>query len=947
MKKIRKSIVACLCATLGFGAIGLGVTLGTVASGEGGASVDNSVKAYYVEGNSKSTAVYGSSENAQGVEGVLATLSPKDKVIMREVVDLNKLSIEKPLINVIPAPSHVGEAADFGTLKIDIVDAYDESNFVTARLNPYPGHLNDMDVGYILANASNGQLPTGKDRGGSKIHVDQWGSWVHFKFYGVNGSAAKNSFGISYDNEENALYAIRGNDGSYEIVADFDDPDYFGTSLFKGFTTGEVYCRVYAEEFASESAQLIINKYANSDLRKEVFADENGPKIDVDFGEYSAEEYPNALVGFQYPLFNATAYDTYTGAAETSVKVYMNYFSANKTEMPVKKGGYFQPQIPGTYYAVYSATDTNGNTAEKAIQINALSKSADQRLKVSLGDYEASTVVGAMYYAPEYTVSGEFGNYDIEITAKVGNESIKLEQTREGFGFRPFKAGTMTITYKATDFVGQEYVKTIDVTVNETTKPTFIETPVLPFAMIEGNTYTLPGVNAYNYIDGSGAAVPTTIKVKEKGETKALNGNKYTPAVATSGDMVEIIYEAQVGTAVETYTQEIPVFKVNNADNTGIDMSKYFMGIDGTITATNNSLELTTGDNYGVFTYLVAQHATSFTLDFTATATTKNVAAISIMLADYNDVENQICFNYVKLTDGVYFFVNDDYDSRLKVDATFAENVNFNIDYDNTASVVKYDISNNRAFDLTKNTNGEEFNGFAGNKYYVAIQMYNATEGKNASIYLTKMNAHTFSNATLDFTKPMISINGDFGGDFALNDTFVLPEVFTSDVLCGDVDAYLTVTSPSGEIVTSVEGTKLDNLLVDSKQTITIKCSEYGTYFVSYYAADNSNRKLNYSYTIRVVDGVAPTIEAETGYPETVTVGSKIHVPKAIVADNVDTDLTYAVYIVTPTGYIFDFNQSKTGFIASLAGEYNIIYSVRDAEGNLSVARYTVVVTEA
>ncbi|MBO5412497.1 MAG: hypothetical protein J6A38_05415 [Clostridia bacterium] len=947
MKKIRKSIVACLCATLGFGAIGLGVTLGTVASGEGGASVDNRIKAYYIEGDSRSSAVYGSSENAKEVEGVLATVYPKDKLIMREVVDLNTLSIGQPFVSVIPAPERPGEAASFGILKIDIVDVFDESNFVTARLTPYPNQMNTADVGYMTAYASNGQKPTGKDRGGTTIHVDNdYGSWVHFKFQGTTGSAAKNSFGFSYDNETNALYAIRGNDGSREIVADLDDPDYFGSNLFKGFTTGEVYCRVYAEDLTGENAQFIVNNYAGRNLSESVIVDATGPKIDVDFGEYTEEDYPDALVGFNYPLFSASAFDTYTGVADVNVKVYMNYFSASKTEMPVKKGGYFQPQIPGTYYAVYSATDENGNTAERAIQINALSKSADQRLNITLGDYEASTVVGAMYYVPEYTVSGEFGNYDLEITAKIGNESVKLETMRNTLGFRPIKAGTMTITYKATDFVGQEYVKTIDVTVNETTKPTFIETPVLPFAMIEGNTYTLPVINAYNYIDGSGAVVPTTIKVKEKGETKALNGNKYTPAVATSGDMVEIIYEAQVGTAVETYTQEIPVFKVNNADNTGIDMSKYFMGVEGAITATNNSLQLTTGDNYGVFTYLVAQHATSFTLDFTATATTKNATAIRIMLADYYDVENQICFNYEKRTDGVYFFVNDNYDSNFKVTSTFGENAGFNIDYDNTTRTVKYDIANNRTLDVTENTIGEEFNGFAQNKYYVAIQIVNATEGKNASISLTKMNAHTFSNATVDFTKPMISINGDFGGDFSLNDTFVLPEVFTSDVLCGDVDAYLTVTSPSGEIVTSVEGIKLENLLV-SKQTITIKCSEYGTYFVSYFAEDSNNRKLNYSYTIRVVDSIDPTIDTETGYPETVTVGSKIHVPKAIVADNYDTDLTYVVYIVTPTGYIFEFDQSKAGFIASLAGEYNIIYSARDAEGNLSVARYTVVVTEA
>ncbi|MBR2375206.1 MAG: hypothetical protein IKA88_02840, partial [Clostridia bacterium] len=871
MRKIRKSIVACLCATVGLGAIGLGVTLGNVSSsGNGSTAVENDVLAYYIDGDAASTAVYGTHTNATNVTGVVATTAPKDKLVMREVVNLNDLSVTKPLISVIPAPTAIG-AADCAKLKIDIVDAYDETNYVTAMITPYNSRLNYTDVGYIKAYASNGQLPTGKDRGGSTIHVDNyWGHWVHFKFYGVEGDASKNSFGISYDNETNALYAVRGNDGGYELVADLDDPAYFGTNLFKGFKTGEVYCRVYAEDFEKENARFIVKSYADNDLSAKVISDETGPKIDLDFGEYTAQNYPNALVGFDYPLFGAKAFDTYTGSANVSVKVYMNYFSASKMEMPVKKGNLFQPQIAGTYHAVYFATDEHGNTSEQVVEIKAINKTANELLKISLSDYEEQTVIGALYNAPAAQISGELGNYKLTVTAKNGTIDLPVENGEEGYYVRPMQTGTMTVTYTATDYVGQTATQTINVTVNATTKPTFIETPVLPIAMIEGSSYTLPKVNAYNFIDGSGAPVATTIKVKAKGATEAtaLTSNKYVPTVDKSGDEVEIIYEAKIGGAVETWSKKVPVMKVRT--EAGLDMSKYFSFDSGaSINPTSTSLEMISTD-FGVFQYLVAQSATSFTMDFTASATTKNATRISIALFDYYDMSNAIMFNYVQEAGSVYFYVNDNQADKLKISGTFAEKTLYNIDYDNKTATVKYDVSNNRTMTVTKNVNGDEFNGFAGNKYYVAMNIDNV-DGKTASIYLTKINGNPFSNAIGDYSKPMISINGDFGGELALNDVFVLPEALVFDVLDGEVDAYLTVTAPSGEIVTSVEGIKLEDWLVDNSQTISVKCSEYGTYFVTYNAKDNSNRKLNYSYTLRIIDGVAPTVTPETDYPDTVT----------------------------------------------------------------------------
>ena len=98
MRKMKKKILATLCATVGLGAIGTGITLASVfSSGEGITPVPTQeagkITTYYVEGGSQSSATYGAIADVEPiaqVNGVVANLYPKDKLVMRGVIDLRE-----------------------------------------------------------------------------------------------------------------------------------------------------------------------------------------------------------------------------------------------------------------------------------------------------------------------------------------------------------------------------------------------------------------------------------------------------------------------------------------------------------------------------------------------------------------------------------------------------------------------------------------------------------------------------------------------------------------------------------------------------------------------------------------------------------------------------------------------------------------------------------------
>ena len=514
---------------------------------------EKQINTYFIDGSTDSSCAYLTSTSIPSKSGIVANLVGNDALTLRHVIDVRNMSNERPLITVYPLAEKPGQT-DYLTMFIDVIDAYDDSNYFTLSIKPYPGYENDYGVCYSLACASNGQLPTGLDHNGQSIHVRSWGTWTYLSL-ACNlteiGKAENNFLSLCYDENENAVY-VRDMKGINYLVSDFDDMAYYGKNTWNGFTTGEVYCRVRLGDYTSSPGSLLVSQYGDVDLSKESFINDKSPEIVVDYKEYSVNSLPAAVVGKPYKIFSASAKDLYYGDVQVETKVYTDYYSSSKAEVDVKSGA-FTPRIPVDHFIVYTAEGSSLEKASVVVRVSINKNYTEPTL--NFVSFPSKWALGEEASLPEYTPQGGSGNIDVNLT--VSNGSLTLS-TKNGV-IKPTKLEPMVFTYTLTDYLGTVTTieKTIDV--ERATKPYFDKIPVLPDIFIEDVPYTLPQVKAYNYITAFGEEVDVETSVVYKGTTTTIN-ETYTPTVDNSKDTVIVRYIARIGSAVSTYEKSIPVY---------------------------------------------------------------------------------------------------------------------------------------------------------------------------------------------------------------------------------------------------------------------------------------------------------------------------------------------------------------------------------------------------
>jgi len=918
--KIKKIFIILLL----FLTLGLIISINAVST-----KAENELDTYYIKGSNKSSCCYGESAYTGTEKGLIGHLESKDSLVLRKTIDISKYKTT-PFITIVPLPTNKG-VADYGEIDVKVIDAFDDTNYITIKVNPYQGHLNDYDIAYVLASASNGQKPSAIDRGGSTIFVNQWGSWTYFTFNQSCNTGLNNNVSFCFDSEELIAYTYEQITSRYFVIADFDNNDFYGEKLWNGFSSNYVYVEVSLGDYQSQAGEFMVYSYGDCDLSNEKMLDEEGPIISVDYNGFESSQLPIAVVGHKYHVYNATAKDVYSSDNTLNTKVYYNYYSSSKMSISLDKNGYFTPSISGIYTICYTAKDEFNNVTIKTIDIEAKNESDIEPFSVSVSNYEQMINIADEFIIPDYQVNNFIGNYDVNITVTTPTNNYELN----GSSLRVYETGTLNVNYSAVDYANQKYSKSITVMVNPATKVTFMESVTLPNYFIDGNTYTLPIPEAKDYTNNSGALVETKVQVIENGLTKTLDSNKYTPSVNNSSDKVTVKYIAGTGEKETTVSYEIEVVKIKN--DKVLDMAKLFKSTNGVATSASSAINLTqTG--LASYEYLNAIYSNTFNTKFKASSKSNNIETLTFKLTDYYNENNTISFTYENTPSGLVFYYNNDKTFTYKLNYLLNNGTPFYLEYDNQNNNVKYDINSSKTLTISTNELGDEFNGFVNNKFYVTLIIESENE---SDIDIESYNGNYFSNSKREYIGPTISFMDDYGGEGTINSIVTLPRAFTFDLVSGDTDCYLSVYGPDEEPIKDLNGVLLEDLLLDNTLR-QIKLTTYGKYQFIYFSKDDYGNKLSYEYSVRVVDTEQPKIELKNAIKEEVNVGEKVYIPEAVVKDNIDTDLTYTVKIILPDNTFKTLKNGSIGFIPKSKGTYRIIYYVSDTEGNLTVKVYNV-----
>ncbi len=887
--------------------------------------------------------------------GLCVSLANGDKFDYNAVIDLNEISKDNKALQFYLTPWR-SKTADAFSVFVKFTDIYDPDNYVIVSIWSYDRKsYNDSPcrAAYITTCVPTiGQSYTGHystyQKGGNgwrdyifkSMRTSGFCSFV--SFYGDNangevrwidgtpggegftvdwGYAGYRQIGFWWDYANRQLWSNQPLPQFSELVADYDDPNYYN-SLWGGMTTGECYVSLWAEDYNNSTFNFVITEMNGEDLTTKApateYRDTDKPVITVNYGDYSENTYPDALVGSEYTVFAASAFDGYDGATDVSVRAFNNYGAANCYE--VSCGKTFKPDRAGEYTLVYTAKDKAGNVAEKTVKITAKEQAASVvTLSVDSSAAAKNFKAGEFAKVASATYSGGVGKLEFNVTAygkKTGTGYVI-----ENNSFRPMVADTYRIVYSVSDFIGQTVTSEYEITVAENDGPMFENIPNLPKYLISGYSYQLPEGTAK---DKSGKAVKAEIILRDNGaETSAVAG---VMNIAGDTRTVELIYRATANGKTSELRFERQVIKP--LKGVSIDLAKYFAGTGFTAVSDSDMVTITANAQSATAEFINAVLAEGFTAQYKVIKDGFNEFAL--YLTDSEDAAQRIKLSW-KNADGVTFtYLNDKITSAS---TTFDFNgTESNFIWHNETHTF-YDNSTDLSVEVNETIYGAAFTGFTSGKLYAEFVM-NGVTGE-ASVGVTKINNQTIRLTRRDVITPQISVIGSYLTNAVVGDRIEIRKAVAADVISPVTTLSVTVTDPDGNYVKTTDGRELKN---DMLLTGAFVIEKTGAYKVVYNFSDGT-KEADEPATINCTKVSVVKIELSADAPATAKVGDTVTMPEAKVT--AETASSYYVLVINPKGVITNITSTRS-FKAELNGVYKVVYTAYDSDGNVCTVYYDV-----
>ncbi len=893
-------------------------------------------EALYALGNEASTVVYQDAlaltEEKRG--GVKVSLVEGDTFTYSKPINLYELG-DTSILRFYPYNwtklAGTEQALENQYYYIRLTDCYDSTNYMNIKFRWYATTNKDGTPNtnmYLQAGMSN-QTNVGLEKGtaaiknpGSEKHVyiDGQGYKAYYDIrYGTNMSKSgdKEGYQFHFDVDTKQLFGINPS-GTTNLITDFDNADIYGSKLYKGFTTGEVYLSITASGFlnGATAANFEISEIAGEQLTdKSFYVDENAPVTTVD-------KYDGGLVKVAknqpFEVFDAS-YTDINGVKATKVAAYYGYGTSSATEVAIVDGK-FTPTREGLYTLVYTATDIFGKTSNTLAKVYSVECENGKAVQFSV-EKLTSVQAGGTVALPVPTVSsinsGAF--YKAYYVHKESGERTEIE----GEDFVPVRMGEHEMVYVyGDDYLEYTYSYTFTVS---SSNNVFLGDIVAPRYLIKGYKYTLEDVVATTFAGSKEEYTNAEIYAKADGgeySASPIDGKGYEVTANTS---VRFKY---VKNGVSVESEEIPVIDVFAGETLAAE--KYFVGdFTKSAHATNGVIlraNATSGDSSVDFINDITFSNFEFAFDVPQDAASFN--GIKLTLTDYYDRSNVKEIILAKSGSGVKLYSGDAFVEYSKA----FEGGNFRL---------KYSIGQ-----IMEGENGIPFvNDFIFERVLLTVTLLDI-QGE-AGLYVGDINGQSLSNLTADDFAPSVLFNNPNTGYVKMGDRATIHKAFGADVLSPYYMANLRVSvkDPNGKFVTAIDGTLLSGESLANKD-YEIELTAYGRYSITYSYEDQSGNIGTAIDFYNVVDDVAPTLTL-FGVSAGETVKASLYQPMEIAAyeatDNVSkaTQIKTYVIVYAPTHENVHLKDT-TSFTVDKKGVWTVKYVCVDMAGNYSFTEYYV-----
>lgn len=855
--------------------------------------------------------------------GLLVELKQGDVFECARLIDMKDLTKKDNLVALTAIPYEIG-VCDFERLDFVFTDSEDENISLHIRVR---GYLNDGDefpYSYALAGGQN-QALKGYEEGKKLIHVNNdWGTGSNHSFYGTytciygtyKDPDRNQTLKIAYDADENAVYT-----GEERRVCDLDDPDFF-SSAWNGFPSGKAKLTIEAGIYSGETARFLITGIAGLDLSEEIFEENQGPEITTDV-EYDV--MPLAKKGGTYPIAAATARDEYSGECLVRTSVWYNYGQENAVLVPVSDGR-FKTDKTGVYAIVYEAFDSYGNRSAKIHWINCVNNLSGVTAEISSDGYDVSAIAGEYVDVATVETSGGSGDINVVVSASIGEESLEITDGR----FCPETTGIYTITYTATDYIGQSTSVSYEISVSASATPLFNETPVLPTAYLEGFTYIVPTLYADDYSSGKREKVLAEARITDATGTRVYRaGESFIPKADAEKSVLKIVFAANGGEK----EFEVPLLRTKDEKNLLL-VENYFI-TECAETFKNEQgvlLQLDENSSVGGASFVNSVLAELFEAELMFFQNKSSFDNLKITLTDSENALISVTASLINGGDHTVLSVGG---SSIRVNSGFGDfEKKYSLSYANES--FKF---GNASVQAETTDDGKAFFGFPSGKVNVKFTIEGAYS--DSAIEICSINGQSVSSKSiLDFVPPQIYISGNYGGSYAAGTEIILPRAFFADVLDPCSTCVLNVYTPDGEFLKDINGKELHD--VDPNSEYIVRLSEVGTYSVQYLATDSvGNVSEPMSYALKAEDVIKPELSI-IGEWKDGKVGEIYNFPKITVSDDSEAEIIVRIMIIDPNGSATVLDNDVRAVKFATSGIHTITIVAIDSYGNVSSVRVKV-----
>lgn len=902
----------------------------------------------YVGDNQRSSIEYYDIDKAQDIgarrEGLYAKIAFGDSLNFTKPIYLDELTSSNALVKGYLAPTSKG-SADFNQLFIKLTDADDPEKFVIMQ---YYSHI------YANSNGTSVHMSSAMARSDAQpyfaavhqtqgLHTnDTWGVWSGVSFDGImtdkGGYAdyldeAQFCFGLDYQSK--IVYGTGYGKGStLDLILDLDDSNNV-SSPWLGFTSNRVFMSIYGESYSGLTANMVITEVAGvsaEDLQDNYFTDLDEPEITV-HSDY--ETLPNAVLGYDYPVPEATAYDQVSLECPVKTEVFYNYYSPDRVNIKIENNKFHMDKA-GTYTIAYTSYDKAGNKAESLNTISVFEY-------LSKPEFDLPNLPVSAYVGEYYQV-----NRDIEISGGVGKKDIfiyyEINEQRhlvDGIGFRITELKEYKVIYQVKDMIGQVSEKSLVISVSDGGEPILENEIVFPKYFISKGYYDFPEERVFIYENNQLVEKPLSLEIIDDNGSHIYENEQYNPVVNTNGTEVTVkaVYDDKVFQTEHIYTvQNIGT----ETSARSINLLNYFIedGFDKELTADDGVTLAANISGNASMDFATPFLSNSFNLNIAKLLNFSNNSGIQITLLDAkNPSKTAICKIY--LADEVTYF---------EVDGVKKALLNNDINVGNNDYHISFSDGMFYCGDISLSVNDSSFGNMQSDTAYMNLSLYNSQANSKFNL-ITFCQCSFSSRTSKDRVSPVILMDKNYGGTEQINSIYHIDPSYAFDVLSPSITFKLDVMSPSGEYLSSLDGTKLEGANPNNGYDIELK--DFGQYYFTLTAIEDERflsggSALTISYYLRVYDDIAPQISFVTGMVSEARVGDVIKLPEFTVSDNVTSSERLIVQriMLSPSGKYNYLSETDTFYKLNYAGKYEYIIHVIDESGNITTRAFTIMVSE-